>query len=228
MTEEFYPSLSIKDWHIFDRTRYNSKPGEMNPLHRRARVKWKEAEGYRKEFASITPARPHALRQPNSRNSAREYRFFGGVNDRLFLLHILMIDFYKSRPTLMSDLIYQLDGSPSSVSRLTKEGVEEGAIWKGAHAEDQREVIFCPSVTTIKCFEQSILNYFLIRQESGGTSVKFVLNAYRHFHHQRASTLPIEWGIHGMREVLETQEANERVNNFLSTPLPAHLKIVAN
>ena len=197
--KEFYRKLSIKDWDVFEHRRYEPPgPGELDPLHNRARAKWLEAEPYRKNFHTVTRARLRALRTISETSLVPEYRFFGDANSKLMILYLLMAHFYESRPTNFKKLKVSLPSiSPRTVERIVAEGVESGSIWQGTWGEtDGRTNWLAPTVAIIKAFEEDVLYYYLsLTKQEGYTTVSNVLESYKTFHKIRGEALPLDWGV---------------------------------
>mgnify|MGYP001410353798 CR=1 FL=1 len=142
-----------------------------DPLRLRIKIKFSEAEDYRKYLKSITAGRMAALLSWRELNSFPEIAAFRDPTPGTVLWFSLMRDFYNDIPTDRTSVLADMGASYRTSEMLIREGIAGGAIVSEADPEDRRRSILFPSIMTVNTYEFVLMPKYLeaVRENVGET-----------------------------------------------------------
>lgn len=166
-----------------------------DPLRLRIKVKFSEAEDYRKYLKSITNGRVAALLSWRELNSFPEIAAFRDPTPGTMLWFALMRDFYNDIPTDRTSVLADMGASYRTSEMLIREGIAGGAIVSEADPEDRRRSILFPSIMTVNTYEFVLMPKYLeaVRENVGETkwaNTVQILEKLRFFEQLREKHVP--------------------------------------
>ena len=170
------------------------KQGE-DPLRLRIKIKFSEAEDYRKYLKSITNGRVAALLSWRELNSFPEIAAFRDPTPGTMLWFSLMRDFYNDIPTDRTSVLADMGASYRTSEMLIREGIAGGAIVSEADPEDRRRSVLFPSIMTVNTYEFVLMPKYLeaVRENVGQTNwanTVQILEKLRFFEQLREKHVP--------------------------------------
>jgi len=166
-----------------------------DPLRLRIKIKFSEAEDYRKYLKSITNGRVASLSSWRELNSFPEIAAFRDPTPGITLWFSLMRDFYNDIPTDRSSVLADMGVSYRTSEMLIREGIAGGAIVSEADPEDRRRSILFPSIMTVNTYEFVLMPKYLeaLRENVGETkwaNTVQILEKLRFFEQLREEHVP--------------------------------------
>lgn len=151
----FYESKSIKDAPDY----HKIETDEI--LNYKAKYKYIEAEEVRSRLLRFAEARLHGIQTLRELGDYEDINCFVDDNVRQQLLLLLMIDFYRSRPTVRNNAVRNIVGSFRKTEEVIRECERTQTIVVEKNPSDRRQSFLRPTIKTVLNYEFIISPSFL-------------------------------------------------------------------
>ena len=141
--DQYYTHLSIVK---NDHSRYTA-----NALNERVEVKFNEAKAYRQSFAATTWTRLKWSERIHSDHDG-PLSPFSESSPKQIMQNVIMVDFYRSIPTMVLCLSEKLGARLAS--SLIAEMVEKQMVVKKDHEGDKRVKLLFPTIRMVQAYEE--------------------------------------------------------------------------